>query len=59
MSSESLILLGLLVAVLVLQLIALLRRPSTSGLELALRAEQRDGRMALILDVDGLRSSDH
>ncbi|CAD0360094.1 DNA recombination protein RmuC [Xanthomonas hortorum] len=54
MSSESLILLGLLVVVLVLQLLALLRRPSTSGLELALRAEQRDGRGELREQLEGL-----
>ncbi|RBH28076.1 DNA recombination protein RmuC, partial [Xanthomonas oryzae pv. oryzae] len=54
MSSESLILLGLLVVVLVLQLLALLRRPSTTALEHALRAEQRDGRGELREQLEGL-----
>lgn len=54
MSSQSLILLGLLVVVLVLQLLALLRRPSTIALEHALRAEQRDGRGELREQLEGL-----
>mgnify|MGYP000942966497 CR=1 FL=1 len=54
MSSESLILLGLLGVVLVLQLLALLQRPSTTALEHALRAEQRDGRGELRAQLDVL-----
>ncbi len=54
MSSESLILLGLLCAVFVLQLALLLRRSSTGGLEQALRAEQREGRGELREQLEGL-----
>ena len=54
MSSESLILIGLLCAVFVLQLAMLLRRSSTTGLEQALRAEQRDGRGELREQLEGL-----
>ncbi|PPU76649.1 DNA recombination protein RmuC [Xanthomonas cucurbitae] len=54
MSSESLILLGLLCAVFVLQLVMLLRRSSTGGLEQALRAEQREGRGELRDQLEGL-----
>ncbi|MGD3461075.1 DNA recombination protein RmuC, partial [Xanthomonas citri pv. citri] len=37
-----------------LQLLALLRRPSTTALEHALRAEQRDGRGELREQLEGL-----
>ncbi|MEE7546561.1 DNA recombination protein RmuC, partial [Xanthomonas sp. Kuri4-1] len=54
MPSEFLILIGLTCAVLVLQLVALLRRSDTTRLEQALREEQREGRGELREQLEGL-----
>ncbi len=54
MSSSFLILAGLVAAVLVLQLIVLLRRSDTTGLEQTLREEQREGRGELREQLEGL-----
>lgn len=54
MHTESIILIVLGCAVLVLQLVALLRRSDSSALEQALREEQRDGRGELREQLEGL-----
>jgi DNA recombination protein RmuC len=54
MQPEILILAGLVVAVIVLQLALLLRRPDTTALEGALREEQRSGRGELRDQLEGL-----
>jgi DNA recombination protein RmuC len=54
MQTEFIILAGLLCAVLVLQLLALWRRSDNTGLEQALREEQRSGRAELREQLEGL-----
>ena len=53
MQTESLLIAGLLLAVLILQLIALLRRPPHDRLEQAVREEARAGRSELREQLDG------
>jgi len=53
MQTESLLIAGLLLAVLILQLVALLRRPPHDRLEQAVREEARSGRSELREQLDG------
>lgn len=57
MPPETLILIGLLCAILILQVALYFRRPDHRGLERTLREEQRDGRGELRQQIDGLAAA--